>query len=132
MFIINHNADVHFDSLWYVAENERARNEMKKKTGTREELFTLAKNAGLEFKEEIPIPDPVVQNPEFLLTAEGRSSASVFALYTEEEEAQFEARMKERVEKGEFKEWVESVCRENIEKYGITAHYVFQKKKKTD
>ena len=51
VFIINHNADVHFDSLWFVAENERVRNEMKKKAGTREELFTLAKNAGLEFIE---------------------------------------------------------------------------------
>ena len=53
-------------------------------------------------------------------------------MFTEEEVAQFEARMKERVEKGEFTEWVENVCRENIEKYGLTAHYVFQKKKRVE
>ena len=72
VFVMNHCADVHFDCIWYVAENERVRNEMKKKAGTREELFTLAKNAGLEFKEEIPIFDKFLQSPELLLTAEGR------------------------------------------------------------
>lgn len=81
VFIINHNADVHFDSLWYVAENERVRDLMKQKAGTREELFKLAENAGLVFKEEIPIFDHVVPNAKILLIAEGRSTASVFALF---------------------------------------------------
>lgn len=83
VFVINHNADVHFDSLWYVAENERVRNLMKEKAGSREELLELGKNAGLEFKEKIPIFEEVIKNSEILLTPEGRSTASVFALFNE-------------------------------------------------
>ena len=31
------------------------------------------------------------------------------------------------MEKGVFKTWTKEVCASNIEKYGITAHYVFKK-----
>ncbi len=55
VFVLNHNADVHFDSMWYLAENERVRGLMKEKAGPMSEVLLLADNAGLALCEVIPI-----------------------------------------------------------------------------
>ena len=100
VFILNHCDAFRIDSLWYIAENERVKHEMREKVGTRSELLTLADNAGLEFKEEIPIFDSFLQSDEILVSKEGRSGASLLGLFTEEERGVFYGSMEERVKKG--------------------------------
>lgn len=127
VFVLNHNADVHFSSVWYLSENPRVRKLMEAKAGSIPGLIEMAEKAGLGLKEQIPIPDPVVPDPKLLTTREGRTTTSPFALFSEEDHQEFETKLKQRLADGIFEKWAHDQCGENIAKYGVTAHFVFTK-----
>lgn len=127
VFVLNHNADVHFSSFWYLSENPRVRALMEAKGGSIPGLLEMAEKAGLGLKEQIPIPDLIVPDPKVFTTKEGRTTTSVFALFSEEEDKEFESKLKQRLAEGSWEKWAQEQCGENIAKWGVTAHFVFTK-----